>query len=293
MFSSRALAAAWANGPPDPIAMIPCSGSITGGKVYRGNDLPLLRGHYFYIDYCKGGLRSFAFEDGQVVEQTNWDFLNPPSTVVSFGTDGFGEMYLMAGSSVYKFVSTANPRCDFDGDGDGDLPVGVPGENRSGTVDAGMLQVFDGNGSGFDPAADGRFWQGTNGVRGMLERLDEFGAAVACGDFDGDGFSDLAIGSPGERRNLRKQAGQVNVLYGGSNEKRGGRGSHSPATVSRSPMLHPRHDTRLPEGSLKPKAVPPRTNSSFDSVSTMSRPSTPRSRSSSAVQAFKAERVMV
>ncbi len=195
----------------------PCSGSITGGKVYRGNDLPLLRGHYFYIDYCKGGLRSFAFEDGQVVEQTNWDFLNPPSTVVSFGTDGFGEMYLMAGSSIYKFVSTANPRCDFDGDGAADLPVGVPGENRSGTVDAGMLQVFDGDGSGFDPAADARFWQGINGVRGMLERLDEFGAAVTCGDFDGDGYSDLAIGSPGERRNLRKQAGQVNVLYGGPN----------------------------------------------------------------------------
>lgn len=195
----------------------PCSGSITGGKVYRGNDLPQLRGHYFYIDYCKGGLRSFAWEDGEVVEKTNWDFLNPPSTVVSFGTDGFGEMYLMAGSSIYKFVSTANPRCDFDGDGDADLPVGVPGEDRSGAVNAGMLQVFEGNSAGFDPAADTRFWQGTDGVRGMLERLDEFGAAVTCGDFDGDGYSDLAIGSPGERRNLRKQAGQINVLYGGPN----------------------------------------------------------------------------
>ncbi len=194
----------------------PCSGSITGGKVYRGNDLPQLRGHYFYIDYCKGGLRSFAWEDGQVVEQTNWDFLNPPSTVTSFGTDGFGEMYLMAGSSIYKFVSTVNEvPCDFDGDGDSDLPVGAPGERRSGVADAGMLQVFDGNSSGFDPSADDRFWQGTDGVRGQAERRDVFGSAVSCGDFDDDGYWDLAIGSPGERIRQRKEAGQVNVLYGG------------------------------------------------------------------------------
>ena len=192
----------------------PCSGSITGGKVYRGNDLAQLRGHYFYIDYCKGGLRSFAFEGGQVVEQTNWDFLNPPSTVLSFGTDGFGEMYLMAGSSVYKFVSTATPECDFDGDGDAEIPVGVPGENHSGAADAGMVYVFEGNPNGFDPADDSRFWQGNNGVNNVAEKGDRFGEALACGDFDGDGFWDLAIGVPGERRNGRKDVGMVNVLYG-------------------------------------------------------------------------------
>jgi glucose/arabinose dehydrogenase len=193
----------------------PCSGSITGGKVYRGNDLPQLRGHYFYTDYCKGGLHSFAFEDGQVVEETNWSFLNPPSRVLSFGTDGFGEMYLLAGSSVYKFVSTANPECDFDGDGDADLAAGAPGENHSGVADPGMLFVYEGNAAGFDPADDTRFWQGDKGVRNLAEKNDAFGSALVCGDFDGDGYSDLAIGAPGESLGGPKSMGLVNVLYGG------------------------------------------------------------------------------
>ncbi|MCP4319420.1 MAG: hypothetical protein GY789_26390, partial [Hyphomicrobiales bacterium] len=35
-------------------------------------------------------------------------------------------------------------------------------------------------------------------AKGINESGDEFGAAVAAGDFNGDGFVDLAVGSPGE-----------------------------------------------------------------------------------------------
>jgi hypothetical protein len=33
---------------------------------------------------------------------------------------------------------------------------------------------------------------------GNGEHLDQFGAALAAGDFDGDAIDDLAIGAPGE-----------------------------------------------------------------------------------------------
>ena len=51
---------------------------------------------------------------------------------------------------------------------------------------------------------------------GVLELGDEFGAALAIGDFDHDGYQDLAIGAPAESVNGLGAAGAVNVLYGSS-----------------------------------------------------------------------------
>ena len=58
--------------------------------------------------------------------------------------------------------------------------------------------------------------QGSVGVTGVLELGDEFGAALAIGDFDHDGYEDLAIGAPAESVNGLGAAGAVNVLYGSS-----------------------------------------------------------------------------
>jgi hypothetical protein len=45
----------------------------------------------------------------------------------------------------------------------------------------------------------------------------QFGAALASGDFDGDGFFDLAIGMPGTTIDRQFGAGAVTVLFGTSN----------------------------------------------------------------------------
>src|SRR5262245_9997165 len=43
-----------------------------------------------------------------------------------------------------------------------------------------------------------------------------FGGPVAAGDFDNDGYADLAIGVPRESIGTTEIAGAVNVLYGGA-----------------------------------------------------------------------------
>jgi hypothetical protein len=53
-------------------------------------------------------------------------------------------------------------------------------------------------------------------VDGTNEDGDRFAAALAAGDFDGDGRADLAVGSPGERLDGKDDAGMVTVLYGSS-----------------------------------------------------------------------------
>ncbi|MFD3656131.1 FG-GAP-like repeat-containing protein [Streptomyces sp. NPDC058620] len=53
-------------------------------------------------------------------------------------------------------------------------------------------------------------------VPGSPEPGDRFGADVAYGDVDGDGLTDLAVGSPGEADSVYQQRGNVTVLTGSS-----------------------------------------------------------------------------
>ena len=53
-------------------------------------------------------------------------------------------------------------------------------------------------------------------TRGVYEDGDRMGSAVCAGDFNGDGYDDLAAGSPGERYALLPNAGFVTVNYGSS-----------------------------------------------------------------------------
>lgn len=64
-----------------------------------------------------------------------------------------------------------------------------------------------------------RYWhQDIEGVADQIENGDEFGIALAVGDFDHDGYDDLAIGAPAEDRTAFGtdyiDAGLVHVLYG-------------------------------------------------------------------------------
>jgi hypothetical protein len=106
---------------------------------------------------------------------------------------------------------------DFDGDGYADLAVGVPGEDlgsRASRRDAGAVQVLYGSRNG--PSARDQVWhQSRRGIKGVAERGDHFGEVVASGDFDADGYADLAVGVPREGVGAAEESGVVQVLYGG------------------------------------------------------------------------------
>jgi FG-GAP repeat len=103
---------------------------------------------------------------------------------------------------------------DFDRDGFADLAVGAPGEDVGAIVDAGAVNVLYGTPGGLTGAGSQLFTQDSSGVGSVTERGDRFGDALAAGDFDHDGFADLAIGVRGENAGTIVDAGAVNVLYG-------------------------------------------------------------------------------
>jgi hypothetical protein len=103
---------------------------------------------------------------------------------------------------------------DFNHDGYDDLCIGVP--NASGNaLEFGAVNCLYGSATGIQAtgsgAPDDQVWdQDTDGVIGTTEDGDHFGWALGSGDFNGDGFLDLAIGVPNEN----SFAGGINVLYG-------------------------------------------------------------------------------
>jgi hypothetical protein len=73
--------------------------------VYRGSAIPELTAHYLYSDYCRGWLRSFRVTAGGVAtEHRPWAGITLPFTV-SFGRDGAGELYMVAGTQVWRIVT--------------------------------------------------------------------------------------------------------------------------------------------------------------------------------------------
>lgn len=79
--------------------------SITGGYVYRGQDIAALRGHYFYADFCEGWVRSFRVADGAATDARSWDLENV-GNITSFGEDARGELYVISQSgSIHKIVA--------------------------------------------------------------------------------------------------------------------------------------------------------------------------------------------
>ena len=77
--------------------------SITGGFVYRGDDLPELRGAYLFADYCANDLRAIQIDIGSVIDERSWNL--SLDQVQSFGQDEDGELFvLLASGPVLKLV---------------------------------------------------------------------------------------------------------------------------------------------------------------------------------------------
>jgi glucose/arabinose dehydrogenase len=81
-----------------------CSGSITGGYVYRGVLNPDLYGYYIFTDFCTGKFRSWSTLDStaKVI------FRGEDLSYTTFGEDAAGELYVASlNGDIFKIEQTS------------------------------------------------------------------------------------------------------------------------------------------------------------------------------------------
>jgi glucose/arabinose dehydrogenase len=80
--------------------------SITGGYVYRGENVPELSGKYIYADY--GTKKVWALSYDGINPPSNQLLLTSPNNPTSFGVDQFNELYIVGFSpgNAYRFTPT-------------------------------------------------------------------------------------------------------------------------------------------------------------------------------------------
>ena len=91
--------------------------------------------------------------------------------------------------------------------------------------DTGSVNIIYGSSNGLSSTAigvgdgqdDQQWHQNSAGIINSNEPGDNFGSSVSVGDFNNDGYDDLAIGVPGEDIGINDDAGSVNIIYGSSN----------------------------------------------------------------------------
>ena len=101
---------------------------------------------------------------------------------------------------------------DFDANGHDDLAVGAPFEKVGKLDEAGEVDVFGGAPGGLPDGGTDQLVQLQAG--GVIEAGDWFGFSLAAGDYDGDGWADLAVGAPHEWVGAAVAAGAVSVVRG-------------------------------------------------------------------------------
>lgn len=92
--------------------------------------------------------------------------------------------------------------------------MGAPYEDvgSPAVADTGAVNVLYGSSAGItDSGSD--YWHQNAGIGSINESDDRFGFSLTAGDFDGDGYADLAVGTPYEGWD-EEDCGIVQVLYG-------------------------------------------------------------------------------
>ncbi|WP_405479563.1 FG-GAP-like repeat-containing protein [Streptomyces sp. NBC_00009] len=142
-----------------------------------------------------------------------------------------GLMSLSTGSALAA-DSVHHHEADFNHDGYGDVAYSAGWATVGGKKGAGQIVALYGSANGMNAAARKTVSQNTTGVPGTAETNDGFGWVSAYGDFNSDGFDDLAVSADHEDVDGDTDGGTVLIMWGSQSGLTGGTTIKDPAVSS-------------------------------------------------------------
>jgi len=82
--------------------------AVTGGYVYRGNDIAALQGAYLFADYCDGKINGLVRKADGSVSVT--DLRLTSAELTSFGEDADGELYVLSSQNGVQRIELSAPQ---------------------------------------------------------------------------------------------------------------------------------------------------------------------------------------
>lgn len=139
---------------------------------------------------------------------------NHPIHAATFnGSNGF----TVAGSDKEDLSgASVSEAGDINGDGYGDFLIGAYLADNGAITDAGKIYVVFGQGGAFNPLLNLSTLNGTNGftINGKTENHQLGWHLSSAGDFNGDGFDDLLLGTPATTLDAKVNAGETYLIFG-------------------------------------------------------------------------------
>ncbi len=134
--------------------------------------------------------------------------------------DGSNGFHLIGFPQAEESANVVRGLGDVNGDGIDDFLLTAADWDARESLSAGMAYVVFGNPQGFGSSFDVSTLNGSNGFAiAGIDRKDAAGAgASAAGDFNGDGYQDVLIGSLFADDLDKSKVGEIAIVYGGKSE---------------------------------------------------------------------------
>ncbi len=131
------------------------------------------------------------------------------------GTNGF---LLNGVAAADQFGGSVSSAGDFNGDGYDDIIIGAHKNHARGVSDSGAVYLIYGKASGFAASLNVSTLNGTNGavIHGVDTNAQTGLSVSSAGDFNGDGYDDVIVGSPGTTPGTMFFAGTTHIIFGSS-----------------------------------------------------------------------------
>ena len=81
--------------------------SVTGGFVYRGDEITALDGAYLFADYCVSEVRALRVTESGEIDERAFGIGTDTNTLVSFGEDAAGELYVLSSAGEISRIVSA------------------------------------------------------------------------------------------------------------------------------------------------------------------------------------------